>query len=463
MDEKTARTLIDNDTTWFEGLVLAHLINNPKFYSRVCSILCVNPVTGNYFNDFKSYIDGAIYKAINMYYLCMGGGQVDPMNMQWGKSLLQQLAKDGEGLIESDIQAAISRLEEIMSMNPGNVGVMVEASFTYWISRYRAQKVMSEFAYKKGWDPNDVISGIKAQLSSIEMTLAEDSIFEFGHGIDTDTLDVERLSSGLHKLDYSLGGGFGRKEGNLFIAGTGAGKTIAATQFGGAFALQNLKGVIITTEQSHEELEPRIISNFCNIPFEKVKDKIDLNILRADEKKNYMDFRDKIRGNLFISDWVTDNSKSVLQDLDDEVDKIANRAGGIDFLILDWIGGALGSMDLNRPEKIRHIYQATADKTWELAKTYNITTLAFAQGHPEKAVNRIRVDSSVLSECKSMGRNASYIIGITAMLKNQDDMVADKPTYTDRQFYYISKGRKSIGGKVPFHRDYAYQRMGNVY
>jgi KaiC/GvpD/RAD55 family RecA-like ATPase len=371
------------------------------------------------------------------------------------------MAQNGDGLLEDEFPQAMEKWMRLKETDPV-MDHLAEQGFAYWLQKYRTKRILHEYQYKKGWDAGEVAGLIHQQLRALEGLEGKQHVFEFGHGIDNDLLDVERLPSGINKLDHAMGGGFGRKEGNLIISPTGGGKTVCACQLAGSFASQNLKGILLTTEQGHEELEPRLVSNFCGIPFERIKDKVDLKLLNPSERQKYDDFREKMRGRLFFSEW-RDSSKAAHTHLEEEVDRIAQKVGQVDFLIVDWIGGALGELNLNDTSSIRHIYQATADKTWDISEKYDMTTIAFAQAHPEKGVNRVKVDSSVLSECKSMGRNACYIIGITALLKNLEDMTDDTPTYKDQQFFYISKGRKSIGGKVPFRRQYEFQRMANYY
>ena len=435
-------------------------LQDQSFYGLVGRVLCKNAETGDVIDDFQDVLANAVYTVLTKYMFCfVGGGAVfKPMDATTARVLLNTLI-DEQLLLLNEVDPAVELFVECMQISPGQVELFVRNGFTYWLQKRRAQWMYSKQVQSDDWNPVQVFAEIQRSLEALNIT-GEPKKYgrSFDSGFDVKDFDVERYSSGLRSLDKALGGGFGRKEFTLVIAGTGAGKTVMACQLGLQFALQGKKGVIITTEQPHDQLVVRIASNYCNIPFEQIKDGLKEEILSADQMPKYAAMRIALHNRLFFENWLEDRSKSIISDLDYYIRGFIGEHGKIDFLILDWIGGALGSMNHTDVAAIRHTYQFTADKLSDLAITHNIPTIGFAQAHPQQAANKRNIDSTMMSECKSMGRNATNIIGISALMDNEqsDENV---PIYHADQFFWVSKARKSSGGQVRFRRRFAFQRI----
>jgi hypothetical protein len=96
----------------------------------------------------------------------------------------------------------------------------------------------------------------------------------------------------------------------------------------------------------------------------------------------------------------------------------------------------------------------------DAARDFNIVTFTFAQAHVDRAYRRVAVDSTCLAECKQLGVNMTGILGLTGLLEDHNGGDDDgKPLFAQNQWMYISKARKSAGNKVPFKREFNYQRM----
>jgi replicative DNA helicase len=272
----------------------------------------------------------------------------------------------------------------------------------------------------------------------------------------------------------------------LFIGGTGSGKTIIACQLACAFSFTHKAvGLYISTEQKHDELYRRIVSNRCSIPHRSISQGIFKDKLTSGEKMRYLEFRKKVMecesGEAQFINWGNFQKQSninFIKKIEEEIDTYeADTGKKIDYVILDWIGGALGSM-AEAGDKTRHIYQAAADALEELSRKRNFVAIAFAQAVPA-SVNKVKIDSMDLSECKTMGRNYSAIIGISSLYseeyakqiegdksKKRKDFrvntdIEDAATYATKQFLFISKSRFGDPKAVPFKREYEYQRVSS--
>lgn len=452
--------LINRNPAFFEKAVLAMCLQDRSFYELVCPVLCRNAATGEFIDDFHDVMGNAIYAVQKKYILCfaMSGATFKPMDATICRALLESLIDD-QLLLSDEVDPSVELFIECMQMSPGQVEMFVKNGFTYWLQKRRAQWMYTHQVQSDDWNPVQVFAEIGRALNALELRPeGKKGLYGFGEGLDEACVDVERYNTGLPALNDALGGGLGRKEFTLFIGGTGSGKTIVATQLASQFASQGRKGIIITTEEPHQNLELRIVSNFCHVPYALIKDGFKPSRLSPVQIQSYVHLRTVMAKNLFIRDWLEDRSKSILSDLDNEIRAFKDEHGTLDFVILDWIGSALGALNLNKPEAIRHVYQATADKMSDLALAHDIPTIAFAQANPTLSANKRRIDQTCLAECKSMGRNATNIIGITALM-DLSESDEEKAIYLPKQEFFVSKARKSAGGRVPFRRQFEYQRI----
>jgi hypothetical protein len=301
---------------------------------------------------------------------------------------------------------------------------------------------------------------------------------------DPNKLLVETIDCDIPKLNETISS-FRKGHAYLFIGGTGSGKTIIACQLCCAFSYGgNATGLYISTEQKHDELYRRIVSNRCTIPHKSISQGIFANQLTPREKQLYVDFRRKVASvNTGMAQFINwgnfekDNNINITKRIESEIDIYEKECGKkVDYVILDWIGGALGSM-ADAGDRTRHIYQAAADALEELCRKRNFVAIAFAQAVPA-AVNKVKIDSQDLAECKTMGRNYSAIIGISSLYseeyakvvdaekskKRKDFRVSDledAPTYGIKQFMFVSKSRFGEPKAVPFKREYEFQRIAS--
>jgi replicative DNA helicase len=462
--------IISNQVDWFEIMVLGCLLKDYDFYKRVRDVLCVDALTGKPVKDFQADADNALYKIIHQYYGIVKSKHAPQMDVRFADAALISESSQRDGIIgPSEIQLVMDRLAQAQAIDISTSMPMVKEGFVYWLSKFRMTRITQEMTTQNTlWNPRDVLAAVKQQLHSVGIVDGEETFFSFAHSIDNSILDVIRTPiPGLKNLTRVMGGGFGQKEGTLFVGGEGSGKTILSCQLGCDLAMHaNKVGIIISTEQGHEELVPRCVSNLCNIPYNRIMDKFDPRLLTTDiEKQRYAEMRAGCDGKLFWEDWNRDDrGRSVEKDLRDLISQRQDQIGKkIDFIILDWIGGALGKLNQNNMDKLRVIYQISADAVAHAARDLNMFTIAFAQATSGACVNKRRIDSTMIGECKGMGKNFTNVIGITALFVDEQMPDGDEqPIYAPRQFFYASKGRKGKGGFTSFLRQFEYQRMVDV-
>ena len=457
--DKLSKSIVDEQSDTFEQMVLTALIYNSKLFLSVRDMLCVDPVTKKWTNEFTNPMDNALYKMLVQYNAAFGSSKAPVLSLTFARTILEMLARRGDGVSSIDeVDEIIDRLVPIMQTNPIPIIPIVNNGFVYWLRKARYTRMVGESTQHADWDPEKVISFTQMQVEAVKFNDAESFLHAFGSGVHAKLLDIKRLPSGLAPLDSALNGGFGYQEAVLFVAPQGSGKTVLACQLAHAWAAANKRGLLFTTEQPHEQLEPRIIANACRIPFNIIADKVDLRKLNPKQQEDYHNLEEIMKKNLFIYDWCKDRSLSVLGNFEDILKRAQDKIGTLDWFVFDWIGGGLGEMAVD-PAQVRLIYQRTGDKIADLCLKYNLAGAAFAQADMTKGVNNPRVGASCIAECKTVGRSMSVGVGITAMFEKNEAQEGQKPAFSKKQSFYVFKSRKGEDRHVPVMRQFDQQRF----
>jgi len=457
--------LVDTQRDWFEAQVLAGCLRSKAFYENLRPVLCVDPTnTKKSFEDFSYPVDNLIYRLIQHYRNSSAGhAGTEVVPYSFIRVTAQAMAAVGD-MLPDQVPILEQRASLLFAQPVEGLLPIIEDSVGYWLGKSRAQRIATRASADPSWTPEDLVREISQSVDHARQTTGREYEFDLGAARRKGSLDIHRLQSGLTEYDRRMGGGFGYKEFTLGIAATGAGKTVLACQLATTFACNGYPGMLVTTEQSHDQLEPRIYSSFCDIPFDLIKDGVDIDKLPPDKRSSILSLEDRLKGKLRILDWNTDRSKSIVADLQNEVRKFKDKQGvRPHWLIFDWIGGALGQLSLQDLAVIRHVYQQTADKLAEIADQENMVTIAFAQAATLAARNNVRIDSSTIAECKTMGRNATTIFGISNIQENTEAMeTGGNAPYLERQFMFVSKARKGVGGLIPVYRRFENQKFVSI-
>lgn len=453
-----AITMVDKDPMEFERFLIKAVDGSKVFFDRVKASLCTTDL-GQEVDDFQVPGHNALYKALYTYYSLRSDVTAANAPAPMMKSFLGSEAMAGsKNLGLDEVDDAITHFQGIQALEHADAVAIASGGFEYWLKKRRLKRMFHAATSMEDWNPDMLLENAQKERDAItKANMTRKTRTSFGECMDQETLDIPRFSSGIAALDAVLGGGWGRKEHVMWIAPSGAGKTVMACQQGVTLARQGLTGCIITTEQHAEELEPRIISAFANIEFKKIKDKIDKSKLTYDELKRIAEVRQVIEGRLFFENWMEDRSLSVVSDLENLVEEYKREYGRMDFVILDWLGGALGGQSSD-PGELRLVMQNTADKMSDLARQQNIICQSFAQAHPTLSKNKLRVDQTMISDCKTVGRTATYIFGISAVETREVDA---HESYMREQQLFCSKGRKSVPAPIKIRREFEYQRFSD--
>lgn len=492
------KNYILRNTGWFEKLVVASCRKDMDLFRRVSPVLCLQPGSKKeHTDDFEEVNNNILYAAVRDYnniFLEQKIDQFVPLTEDWLHAWLIGKGEKAEIVSLSEIPGVMQYFRDnILSFDITTASVyLAKTGISEYLRSVRARKIVTRVTLT-GANLDDL-----ALLCEGDMDLI--SNLDESNRITTDVPDridfndipifddpnkvlVETLDCDIPALNTALGS-FRKKSAYMFIGGTGSGKTICACQLCCSFSLSgNANGLYISTEQTHEQLYSRIIANRCSIPHSVISKGMFTSSLSPREKEALIDFRAKSNslavGTIRFLNWGNFDKTpgfSVSKTLEKEIELFEDTTGKkLDYIILDWIGGCLGTME-GRADSVRHVYQEAADSLESLARKHSIVSVAFAQA-VIASTNKLQIDSQDLQECKTMTRNYAGVVGITALFseeyarqraednnkKRKDFRISteidDGVAFNNKQFLYVSKARYGIQRAVPFKREYEFQRM----
>lgn len=492
---------IEQNSDWFEKIFIASVRENYDLFNKVKRVVCLQSGAKKikHQDDFSENFNNILYAAIRDYNNIFEESSASflPMSYDFLQAWLIQKAKAAEMLMEQEVN-------EVLDYFKCNIlNIKVEAHILHFasigISSYlksrRASRIVHQLSLS---DVNlddlalmceqnvDLISSIEQGSRIISDVPDRVLLQDLPMYEDPNKALVESIDSDIPALNEALGGGFRKKCAYMIIGGTGSGKTIIACQLACAFTYINgSNGLFISTEQQHDELYRRIVSNRCSIPHKAISKGIFEHVLSNREKEAFAEFRKNVaklnKGSLQFVNWGnferTVATKSLVKRIEEEMELFTQMSGKtVDYIILDWIGGALSASAVESGVEIRHVYQEAADALEEVARKHNLVSVALAQAVVSSA-NKLQITAEHLSECKTMTRLYTGVIGITALYseeyakqlaeegnkKRKDYRVGsdldDAISYNTKQYLNISKARHGIQKAIPFKRSYEYQRM----
>jgi hypothetical protein len=371
------------------------------------------------------------------------------------------MASMGEALALSEVDMAMATMEQIAKAATEENMAYVEGAWPIWLLNQKCSNMLARSM--RGRDDGDVAERMNEFRQALAQGAATKVVLKgFRESLFRVEEDVPRIKTGLLPLDMATGGGVAFKESTLVIAAPGTGKTIMACQFGSTMALSGTRTLLISTEETPEQLTPRIVSHHCNIPISIIKDGVKEELLQQAQLERFQDLQGRLPDDVFrIVHW-DDRNKDIEGHFEALYDQACEEMGGPpQAVLLDWLGGALGKNESNDPKVYRAILKRGANAMAALAKRFDLHTFTFAQANLQQCVNKVRVDATVLSENKTLHEDMTNCWGITALL-DKDAMVdsgEESAMFSLDQYISVSKSRRGVDRKIPVKREFLFQRF----
>lgn len=453
---------VDDNGDWFERAVLWCATFDPATALRMQKVVC-RDMKGEVTQDFSAPIYNSYYRIIRDFRESQVCG---PITEQVAAMLAHSAPADILGPHEVELFANLYK--ELAAQPLDSLKDCVGHGLAYWLTKRRMSSVVTRSVSFRNWDATNVVGSLAGEIGFLNAALgATNHVSEFSSMLMTMKPEVvDCIPTNLVIYDRQLGGGFHRKDGHLVIAAPGIGKTVFALQVATAAALNGFHVAFITTEQPPEELVPRIVSNFCNIKFDRLVRGFSLSILDPKEQKRATGLAKDINKRLFFYDWGKTRKSAAAGGIVEEYNDCIERSGKCDMIVLDWIGGAITDEARSDKDAKRLAMQNTADAMAQAARDFNIATLCMAQAHKTTGTNNACVSVTDCTDCKTLDQKMTVVSGLTGMFNSAaKGAIAEghDPSamglFEDKQYIFTSKARKSSGGHAPFRRMFGYQRL----
>ena len=449
--------MIDRHALAFEKMVLARFLLDATAARSLTTVLLHTHDN----LDARSFSDPA---NAGLAYVIATYHQVNQYKAEQAQGLLQFAVSKaiGEGKLVGDAGTLWGDLMALADEGVKNWSTVLQCTRTglvYWLSQRRMQLALA-LSDAQGWKADKMMKWLRDEKVRISSTSSQQKLdHDIWAALDNQIADVVRIPTSIPRLNFVVGGGFGRGEGTLVICPTGGGKTVLGTQVTSEWCMQGLKGIYVTTEKTQpaKKLALRMISQQGNIPFNQIKDGIKPTTLQDFQRKGIELMRSAIsEKNLRVVHWFDLPNPNDITQLPDLVDRYVQELGGLDFFVLDWLGGAL---EVTTDPGVRRLtYQLGADLVAKTAAEYDCCSLAMAQAH-ENARNKVRVVAADAQENKSLGNNMTNILGISGIMDKSVSESGEGGNYIPDQFFNLSKTRGGDGGLVPVTRKFSYQKF----
>lgn len=462
--------LYDKDQNAFERNLFGAFVYGeiPKAsVTRVCSV----HFNDARYRDFVSRLHNGLFIAYQMYVEMQGEGAKTPPLPEW--SLLGQLClivatKHPELLSADDIPDLEKEWYEILGTEKNERSVVAaKGVLRAWLmyTRVRKEYNTANVGGALRRSPKALLNRLQKKVDEVDTQETPDgqAIFEWDDVPLHQESGGEKVSSGIPLLDRALGGGFHKKHAYLFLAITGGGKTTFTTQMAATFAiLQDLGGILITTEDPPHMLRQRLVSHCCRMDWEKVRSDPEFTSrhnMTPKQAESYDEMNEHFRRNLMVVDWTM--ADNMVDDYDDLIRQYEERKGKKpDFILMDWIGGALEhatkDAKVHNGGELRHVYDAAAAALIGCCRKHNLVCIYNAQTN-RSSQNKAFVTINEVGESFGITKGVAGVIGMSALLDAGEEDGSN--LYKEDQILFVSKSRFGRGGKVQFRRKFEFQRL----
>lgn len=243
---------------------------------------------------------------------------------------------------------------------------------------------------------------------------------------------IERIPTGIEKLDSCLGGGLGRTEMGVIVAPPGRGKTTSLISIGGAAIEAGYNVLHISLENNEKQVTRNYDLRLLKKNMEYVKDNINKSITAMFNIQRYR------KGQLRIKKYPT---KSVTtQTIRMFLDKLKMVKGFVpDVLIVDY--GAILKPMSNYSDKRMGI-ESVYEELRAIADDYNLALWTAAQGN-RGALSKKIVSMVDLAECFAIANISDVLACLcqTTKEKVKGDLRLFLPKIRDNPDNIILKGK----------------------
>ena len=254
-----------------------------------------------------------------------------------------------------------------------------------------------------------------------------DERFEFYRRVE------EKIPFDIEILNKITAGGLSRKSLNIFLAGTGVGKSLVMCHMAASSLAQNKNVLYITKEMAEERIAERIDVNLLNLGMAEIKT-IDKNIFDSRVQK----LKKKCQGTLIIKEYPTASAhaghfRALIEELKSKKDFIP------DIIFVDYLNiCASQRMNFGNGVNSYTYVKSIAEELRGLAVEYNVPLVSATQSNRE-GINSSDLDLTNTSESIGLPQTCDLMLALisTEELEELGQIMIKqlKNRYNDPSYY----------------------------
>jgi len=271
-----------------EQTIIGNLISNEEYTRRVLPFIELE--------YFQSNIEKTLFSKIKHF--------VEKYNsLPTHKTLLLEIESDTtitEGEY-SEVQKYSFDLDE----EKKDLGWLVDQTEKFCQERSVFNAIMDSIGIIEGRDKFRDKGAIPELLSkalsvSFDSTVGHDFLSDWENRYDLYHVKEDRIPFDIDMLNVVTNGGLVRKTLNVFLAGTGVGKTLAMCHMAAANLMDGKNVLYITMEMSETKIAERIDANLMNVPIQELQD-----LTRDQYEEKIAKVKSKTMGRLVVKEYPT--------------------------------------------------------------------------------------------------------------------------------------------------------------
>jgi len=271
-----------------EQTIIGNLISNEEYTRRVLPFIELE--------YFQSNIEKTLFSKIKHF--------VEKYNsLPTHKTLLLEIESDTtitEGEY-SEVQKYSFDLDE----EKKDLGWLVDQTEKFCQERSVFNAIMDSIGIIEGRDKFRDKGAIPELLSkalsvSFDSTVGHDFLSDWENRYDLYHVKEDRIPFDIDMLNVVTNGGLVRKTLNVFLAGTGVGKTLTMSHMAAANLMDGKNVLYITMEMSETKIAERIDANLMNVPILELQD-----LTRDQYEEKIAKVKSKTMGRLVVKEYPT--------------------------------------------------------------------------------------------------------------------------------------------------------------
>lgn len=462
-EQTNAKKLVTEATDWIDECIITCATRDYKFWYTYCrGVLNARFKYRGGYEDFSRPVYNLIYGIVDEYYSGFGE-KAGNMSLEVILNLSNERRLRGE-ISDQDMQTIIATVTGFWAVELATIQTFATSCFHLWLDRKRTLQLVSGVTGGKLQLAEDVITQLQSvrRISAGAVSRRAPTALEAvaaAHQVKTPGVCFPLPSLG--EFSIPLGGGLIPGEMGLIITPPNGGKTVLANQIAADIALSRRKVVLVTTEQSADQMYWRQYSNVARIDFKKLARGYEPALMNERENTKILKYATRVDPYLRISDW-SQNPDTIENGIEPLVEDYIEEGWKPDVLVFDWLGG--GMDETEDDQKLQdHMIRVTKTLRDICSKKHGISVILFAQASEAQTENVIRVRASHAYNCKMLHTFADWGLGISLLrAKGQAQTEMEGEDILPQQWFNFFKSRNAPGSCFKFEREFQYQRFRPV-